>query len=164
MLQNTEIKISFGIEGYSSTSHYLSSERRRGEGFLGNRVVFRGRDGRISLRQRSIKYAQKKIGCKWTVNEGWDSGGVGQRGEEIIRTLQSLVGRSPKFYRGTTKIMWTPLPPPSPPPSDIMTGPLARKPRSSNDTTPYMFIYWLVNFFFFLLQLRMLNRIFLKVT
>ena len=35
------------------------------------------------------------------------------------------------------------------PPSDIMTGPLARKPRSSNDTTPYIFIYWLVNFFFF---------------
>ena len=33
-----------------------------------------------------------------TAGGGWGSGGgVGQRGEEIIRTLQSLVGRSANF-------------------------------------------------------------------
>lgn len=104
MLQNTEIKISFGIEGYSSTSHYLSSERR-GEGLLGKRVIFRGTDGRISLRQRSIKYGQKKIDCEWTVNEGWDSGGGGgAAGGRDHKNITEPCGEISKFYRGTTKI------------------------------------------------------------
>ena len=69
-------------------------------------------------------------------------GGVGQRGEEIIRTLQSLVGRSANFIVAQQKSCDpNPKLPPPLPPGDIMICPLARKPRSSNDTTAYMFIY-----------------------
>ena len=82
---------------------------------------------------------------KLTVNElsmrgGAAGGGVGQRGEEIIRTLQSLEGRSANFIVAQQKSC-DPNPKLTPPPGDIMICPLARKPRSSNDTTAYMFIY-----------------------
>lgn len=97
MLQNTEIKISFGIEGYSSTSHYLSSERM-GEGLLGKRVVFRGTDVRISLRQRSIKYGQKKIDCELSTRGG-------AAGGRDHKNITEPCGEISKFYRGTTKIM-----------------------------------------------------------
>ena len=58
---------------------------------------------------------------KLTVNElsmrgGTAGGGVGQRGEEIIRTLQSLVGRSANFIVAQQKSCDPnpKLPPPSP--------------------------------------------------
>ena len=79
------------------------------------------------------------MNCQW---------GVGQRGEEIIRTLQSLVGRSANFIVAQQKSCDPNPKLTPPPPGDIMICPLARKPRSSNDTTAYMFIYWLVHFCF----------------
>ena len=75
---------------------------------------------------------------KLTVNELSMRGGAA--GEEIIRTLQSLVGRSANFIVAQQKSC-DPNPKLTPPPGDIMICPLARKPRSSNDTTAYMFIY-----------------------
>lgn len=72
---------------------------------------------------------------------GQRGGGVGQRGEEIIRTLQSLVGRSANFIVAQQKSCDPNPKLTPPPPGDIMICPLARKPRSSNDTTAYMFIY-----------------------
>ena len=76
---------------------------------------------------------------KLTVNELSMRGGAA--GEEIIRTLQSLVGRSANFIVAQQKSCDPNPKLTPPPPGDIMICPLARKPRSSNDTTAYMFIY-----------------------
>ena len=76
---------------------------------------------------------------KLTVNELSMRGGAA--GEEIIRTLQSLVGRSANFIVAQQKSCDPNPKLTPPPPGDLMICPLARKPRSSNDTTAYMFIY-----------------------
>lgn len=126
------------------TQALVTIYRRRGgvKDFWGN-AWFSGEQMEGSVFGNGVSNMDKR---KLTANElsmrGGAAGGVGQRGEEIIRTLQSLVGRSANFIVAQQKSC-DPNPKLTPPlpPGDIMICPLARKPRSSNDTTAYMFIY-----------------------
>ena len=84
---------------------------------------------------------KRKLAANELLMRGGTAGGGGAAGGRDHKNITEPCGKITKILSWHNQNHVNTPSAPLSPPSDIMTGPLARKPRSSNDTTPYMFIY-----------------------